>query len=319
MKSFVQSTSNKFKVIQQLGSTTLVTKPMLPLDSTALLKAETPIVYLFEQINAAPIGAYSLRALNRNYTGPAVRIRRSSDNTELNVGFLKGNFDVETAKSFVGGGNGFITTWYDQSGNARDLTQGTQASQPRIVLTGDSDTNNRPYIYIGEAAGRKLTNTAFVINGLTAGILNAVCAPVGSQTAGTNNIDHCMLYWAENSSWGGVGISPLAGMIAWRYGTGQSGNSQNVTRSSTSNVLASFLVIKRTTTEFALANGIQVGAAQTGKTTPTANNASTLQVGGGDSAGTMDGKACELLIFNSAPSGIEDALTQSQKSFYGIL
>lgn len=48
---------------------------------------------------------------------------------------------------FVGTGNGFITTWYDQSGNARHAVQATAASQPRIVNAGVLETkNSRPSI-----------------------------------------------------------------------------------------------------------------------------------------------------------------------------
>jgi hypothetical protein len=35
------------------------------------------------------------------------------------------------------GGNGFVTTWYDQSGNSRNATQSTAASQPQIVSAGN--------------------------------------------------------------------------------------------------------------------------------------------------------------------------------------
>lgn len=89
--------------------------------------------------NAA--GAYSLRKLDKNYAGSAIRVRRSSDNTESNIGFdVNGNLDTSTLSTFVGAGNGFITTWYDQSGNARNLTQATAANQPRIVNAGVIDT-----------------------------------------------------------------------------------------------------------------------------------------------------------------------------------
>jgi hypothetical protein len=37
-------------------------------------------------------------------------------------------------------GNGFVTTWYDQSGNARNAVQTTAATQPRIVNAGVVDS-----------------------------------------------------------------------------------------------------------------------------------------------------------------------------------
>jgi hypothetical protein len=81
--------------------------------------------------------AYSLRLLKSDYTGNAIRVRRSSDNAEQNIGFDgSGNLDTSTLTSFCGSGNGFVTTWYDQSGNSRDIIQSTAANQPQIVNAG---------------------------------------------------------------------------------------------------------------------------------------------------------------------------------------
>lgn len=81
--------------------------------------------------------AYSLRLLRGAYSGAAIRVRRSSDNTEQDIGFTTtGNLNTTALTSFVGAGNGFIVTWYDQSGNAANATQATQANQPQIVSSG---------------------------------------------------------------------------------------------------------------------------------------------------------------------------------------
>jgi hypothetical protein len=81
--------------------------------------------------------AYSLRKLRTAYAGSAIRVRRSSDNTEQDIGFTALNvLDEAALTTFCGVGNGFVTTWYDQSGNARNATQATAANQPRIVNSG---------------------------------------------------------------------------------------------------------------------------------------------------------------------------------------
>jgi hypothetical protein len=80
--------------------------------------------------------AYSLRKLRTAYTGSAIRVRRSSDNTEQDIGFVGNDLDTTALTTFCGAGNGFVTTWYDQSGNANNATQTTQASQPQIVSSG---------------------------------------------------------------------------------------------------------------------------------------------------------------------------------------
>jgi Alpha-L-arabinofuranosidase B, catalytic len=85
--------------------------------------------------------AYSLRNLSSAYTGPLIRVRRSSDNAERDIyGTFRGDLDLAALTSFVGANSGFVTTWYDQSGSGRHATQATAASQPRIVNAGAVDT-----------------------------------------------------------------------------------------------------------------------------------------------------------------------------------
>lgn len=92
--------------------------------------------------NAA--AAYSLRGLRFDYTGNLIRVRRSSDNAEQDIGFLNNNnrdLDTVSLTSFCSGADGFVTTWYDQSGNSINATQTTAANQPQIVSSGSVLTN----------------------------------------------------------------------------------------------------------------------------------------------------------------------------------
>ena len=86
--------------------------------------------------------AYSLRLLRSAYAGSAIRVRRSSDNSESDIGFVSGVLDTATLLTFCGVGDGFVTTWYDQSGNSNDATQATAANQPKIVSAGSLVTEN---------------------------------------------------------------------------------------------------------------------------------------------------------------------------------
>ena len=86
--------------------------------------------------NAA--AAYSVRALRIAYTGSAIRVRRASDNAEQDIGFtVFGNLDTTALTSFCSGTNGFVTTWYDQSGNNNPLFKNSATNQPRIVNSGE--------------------------------------------------------------------------------------------------------------------------------------------------------------------------------------
>lgn len=92
--------------------------------------------------NAA--AAYSVRLLRGAYLGsPAIRVRRSNDNAEQDIGFTTtGDLNTSALTTFVGANSGYIVTWYDQSGNANHATQTTPASQPRIVNAGVLDVVN---------------------------------------------------------------------------------------------------------------------------------------------------------------------------------
>ena len=104
------------------------------------------IAATLDQISAPSAAAFSLSKLRAAYTGSAVRVRRSSDNAEANIGFTaNGDLDTAALLAHVGSGasdNGFVTTWYDQSGNGRDVTQATAANQPQIVSNGAIETQN---------------------------------------------------------------------------------------------------------------------------------------------------------------------------------
>lgn len=81
--------------------------------------------------------AYSLRKLRAAYTGSAIRVRRASDNTEQNIGFDGlGNLNTSALTAFCSGTNGFVTTWFDQSGNNQNVIQAAAVSQPQIVASG---------------------------------------------------------------------------------------------------------------------------------------------------------------------------------------
>jgi len=91
--------------------------------------------------------AYSLDKLRFGYTGSAIRVRRSSDNTEINIGFVNNALDTATLLAFCGAGSGFVTTIYEQSGNSTDFIQTNALRQGRIVVNGVLNTlNGKPII-----------------------------------------------------------------------------------------------------------------------------------------------------------------------------
>ena len=107
--------------------------------------------------------AYSLRKLKSAYTGYAIQVRRSSDNTTKDIGFTStGLLDEAAVTSFVTNNgvnptaNGFVSIWYDQSGKGRDATNTTN-KQPRIVNGGALEKyNGVPTVVFDRASNANL-------------------------------------------------------------------------------------------------------------------------------------------------------------------
>lgn len=99
-----------------------------------LLKPENNCIL---DLISIPAAGYSLRRLLKNYNGYLIRVRRSSDNLEKDIGFDGDGF-INTAVllNFVGTNSGYISKWYDQSGNGINLVQTAASYQPRIVNAG---------------------------------------------------------------------------------------------------------------------------------------------------------------------------------------
>lgn len=85
---------------------------------------------------SAPTGAYSLRRLLTSYsTNKLVNLRRTSDSATTDIGFTAtGAIDTATASTFCAATTCFVTKWYDQSGNGRDISQATAGSQPAFIF-----------------------------------------------------------------------------------------------------------------------------------------------------------------------------------------
>jgi hypothetical protein len=104
----------------------------------------------------SPQMAYSVcRKVVPSYTGPLIRIRRSSDGEETDIGFdVNGNLDVSDVNTFAGSDDVFVPVIYDQSGNNHNFFQTT------LNLQGQLDVINllggRPKLFMNN--GYYVTN-----------------------------------------------------------------------------------------------------------------------------------------------------------------
>lgn len=200
---------------------------------------------LLDNLSAA--AAYSLRKLRNGYTGAAIRVRRSSDNAEQDIGFTAaGDLNNDALLAFVGSNSSFVTTWYDQSGNGRNATQTTAANQPRIVNAGVIDYyNGKPGVFGASAANNLLTPSMTVasvnlvaknnyISETFAGIISssARSSLLISQASPTNTISGNAS--ASAAFIDGTAVTSLGNYNNWPTGVAFSPDAHTVTQSSVS-------------------------------------------------------------------------------------
>ena len=138
---------------------------------------------ILDGLSASAAAAYSLRKLRSAYAGSAIRVRRSSDNAESDIGFSGNALDTAALSSHVGANDGFVVTWYDQSGNSRNKTQSTAGAQPRIVASGVVEVlGSRPAVR--HETGMGLTMGAG--DYLTAASMSVNLVAVSTSTASAN-------------------------------------------------------------------------------------------------------------------------------------
>ncbi|HKC68272.1 MAG TPA: arabinofuranosidase catalytic domain-containing protein [Bacteroidia bacterium] len=156
-------------------------------------------------ISSSAAGAYSLRKLYCSYAGNAINVRRSIDNTTQDIGFTStGDLDTATLKTFVGTGGtrvGYITKWYDQSGNGNNAVQATAANQPQIMTGGKVNRQNSipTMVFDGSTSYFTIPYAATTMSFTNASTCNAVLARTAAA-GGTCDAVFCQQYTGGNIS-----------------------------------------------------------------------------------------------------------------------
>jgi Concanavalin A-like lectin/glucanases superfamily len=95
--------------------------------------------------------AYSTRRVRSTYAGPCLRVRRSSDNTEQDIGFVAGQLDTTALLAFCGSADGYVAVWYSQLAGTDNATQAVREFQPRICSNGVvHTTGTSPALVFGD-------------------------------------------------------------------------------------------------------------------------------------------------------------------------
>lgn len=107
--------------------------------------------------------AYSLRKLRTAYTGSAIRIRRSSDNTEQDIGFIGENLDTQTMLDFVG----YNLLTYSEDVSQTSWVKSRATATANVTTAPDGLNTAGKYIEdltLGEHGGSR---AAPIVNGTT--------------------------------------------------------------------------------------------------------------------------------------------------------
>jgi hypothetical protein len=114
-------------------------------------------------------------------------------------------------------GNGFVTTWYDQSGNVRNATQSTATNQPQIVSNGSLvlmnnkpsvsfTTSNMTFTQIAGVSGLDIFVVSNFTNVTGGGQNWNIASPILAETSGSvqdfalGAKSSKMSIWAENNN-----------------------------------------------------------------------------------------------------------------------
>lgn len=212
---------------------------------TSRCSGSGPLILDIVSVTAA--AAYSLRLLRVAYTGAAVNIRRSSDNATQDIGFVNGSLDTSSLAAFIGGGNGFVAKWYDQSGSGNDALQTTTGNQPTFVSTVAA-LNGRSALLFVNAGAINLTapaassiNNMFANGGYNTNVLNytggatqtdrvwdktAISFLIG--TAGQTNLD-LIQQAGTQGSWQAPNLSAGAHIVDVDYSSAALANVATIT------------------------------------------------------------------------------------------
>lgn len=280
-----------------------------------------PNVPILDQVTSAT-AAYSTRLLKSTYAGSAIRVRRSSDNAEADIGFLSGELDQAALLAHVGAGSGYIVTWYDQSGSGYNATQSTAANQPRIVNAGTIDTlNGKPSIvFDGLTNLLSLSGTGLgLVNNLPGATLHAVTNPTTAAST-------LRMFYASVNASNAIRLNAdvftsnrfFIGSRRLDADTASSlGSSNNAYTSSVANVASFFWDFVNTTVQIR-SNGTNVLNNATWQTTGNSQNTNSLKIniGAGDAAVYWNSNISEMIFYPTALSTANRQIVERNQGVY---
>ena len=160
----------KAALLQGLNETdaTAETRGTLPLSLKMVRTTTAAVTDLLLDTYTGAAAAYSVRKLDKDYTGNCMRVRRDSDEATQDIGFdSNGDLDTAAIATFCSGTFGYVSRWYDQSGNGNDATQSTGSAQPMIydrVAAAVVTDNGKPALQLSGTQNLDFTTVTLETN-----------------------------------------------------------------------------------------------------------------------------------------------------------
>ena len=265
-------------------------------------KAKKGYAYIGDETPNIEVGL-SMYKLYNNYTGNCIKVRRSLDNATQDVGFIDNELDTVSLLNFVGVSDGYIHTWYDQSGNNNNFTQTSTLYQPKISSLGSIYERGGKYTSIfinSKISSTHVMNGSFTISA----VANRRLDKVGNTILSTVR-------------WGSIpdnnyGFSLDFGNLVMRS---KGGSEQAATNFPLENKLK--ILSSRNNAGFCEVFNNEIVGQNTanGFETDFSNNTSSL--GGVGSDRLFDGEISQLIVCNSSLSDIQlqKLITNSKSNF----
>lgn len=275
--------------------------------------------YLLDDVGSTSCGAWGLRRLKQSYSSSLIRVRRSSDNTEQDIGLSGDVLNTTALSTFLGSDDGYVVTWYDQSGNGYDITQSTTTTQPKIAVSGTiqtlNNTNSDECVYFDPTPSKYLQRDSTFIEGVP-----YTFSAVGEITSATSN--NLFLGSIPGTTNQGLQIGP-SGASSFRIAQWNNDASYTISPSFSTNTTYVMTGVKKSTSG---SNGSELWISGTNKGTNTRPNlymsssTTTFYVGHGASfSHDFYGRLSEVIFWVTELTASQIAIAyNNQIDYYGL-
>ncbi len=302
---------------------------------------------ILDQIGITPSFAFSTRKLRGAYNGPAVRLRRTSDNSEVDVAFdangvVSGNSIVTlvvagssgvalgttaTLNAYQGTNQLVVTIWYDQGANGFNGVQTTTTRQPLFTLASAGATNQYASLQFTGTSKHCVVVSQNLNVLLTSGIRGSVftIAKILNGTSTNNSFGHSdtgsnLIRWSAHMNWPD-GQNQMYTDLGSQEGTRSFLNDATVGL----NKYKQYSIVRLSNSKIVRVSGINKNNSALTKTSQTWNSNSTFGVG--LTTGSLDisfnqngftGNISEFILYNTDLSDYQyQTYEYNQLGFWG--